>query len=98
MNEQGNDFFSYILRQKDGVWLNNKTRLQLEPLLSTDIRQCLGMLEFFVMPIRIAAKGKGVVYADRKLTGRPLTEQDFQTFVHFAEHISIACELMTRQK
>lgn len=98
VNEQGNDFFSYILRQKDGVWLNNKTRLQLEPLLSTDIRQCLGMLEFFVMPIRIAAKGKGVVYADRKLTGRPLTEQDFQTFVHFAEHISIACELMTRQK
>lgn len=98
ISEQPNDFLSYMLKQKDACWLNNKTRTQLEPLINTDLRQCLGVMEFFVMPIRISSKGKGIIYADCKYSGRALTSAEFQTFTHFSEHINIAFDLLMRQK
>ncbi|MBI3561718.1 MAG: HDOD domain-containing protein [Gammaproteobacteria bacterium] len=96
--EQSHDFITYVLNQKEGCWLNAKTRVQLEPLISDDMRQCLGVLEFFIMPIRINHKGRGVVYADCKYSGRSLTDADFQTFVHFSEHITIAFDLLAKSK
>lgn len=98
ISEQPNDFLSYIIKQKDACWLNNKTRTQLEPLINNDLRQCLGVMEFFIMPIRISSKGKGVIYADRKYSGRELSNAEFQTFIHFSEHINIAFDLLMRQK
>jgi hypothetical protein len=49
------------------------------------------------MPLWIGKQGKGIIYADCKASGRSLTEQDFQTFVHFCEHANIAFGLLSRQ-
>ncbi len=98
VGNQNNDFLGYILGQKEGCWVNNKTRIRLEPLMSQGLRQCLGVLDFFILPIRVSNKGLGVVYADCKFSGRQLTEAEYQTFVHFSEHINIAFELLSKQK
>jgi HD-like signal output (HDOD) protein len=95
---QHNDFLAHILNQKEGCWVNNKTRARLDPLMSQGLRQCLGVMDFFILPLRVSSKGIGVVYADCKFSGRPLTETEFQTFVHFSEHINIAFELAAKQK
>lgn len=98
VGNQNNDFLGFILNQKEGCWVNNKTRIRLEPLMSQGLRQCLGVLDFFILPIRVSNKGIGVVYADCKFSGRQLSEAEYQTFVHFSEHINIAFELLNKQK
>ncbi len=98
VSEHGQDFFSYTLKQKNAIWLNKQTRKQLESSISSEIRQCLGVMEFFVAPIWIGNKGKGIIYADCKYSGRTLTENEFQTFSHFCEYATIAFDLLSRHK
>lgn len=98
ISEHGQDFFSHALKQKNALWLNKQTRKQFEPIINSDMRQCLGVMEFFVAPIWIGNKGKGIIYADCKYSGRTLTENEFQTFSHFCEYATIAFDLLSRHK
>lgn len=87
------NLFAHILTAKEACWVNVRNLMEYEALLSPDIKQCLGVTEFLVMPIWIGNKGKGLIYADGKLSGRRLTAEEFQTFTHFSEYASIAIEL-----
>ena len=98
VSDYGQDFFSHALKQKNPLWLNKQTRKQLEPIISSEMRQCLGVMEFFVAPIWIGNKGKGIIYADCKYSGRALTENEYQTFSHFCEYATIAFDLLSRHK
>ncbi len=86
--------FDKILSKKEGFWLNAKNLGKYESLITTDIKKSLGTLDFIAMPLFIGGKGKGVIYADCKLSGRKITEQDFSTFVHFCENANIALDLL----
>ena len=94
---QEKNFFAQLLRSKQACWLNAKTRSQYEDQLNKSIRECLGVLDFFAMPIWIGNKGKGIIYADCKLSGRKLTAEEFQTFSHFSEYASIAFDLHSKR-
>lgn len=92
------NIFSQLLKSRQPMWLNPRNRDQYESILSQEIKQCLGVLEFFMMPIWVGNRGKGVIYADCKLSGRPLSQDEFQTFSHFSEYATIAFELHSKQK
>lgn len=91
------NLFAHLLKSKQPCWLNAKTRTEYEEYLSREIKQCLGVLDFFVMPIWIGNKGKGIIYADCKLSGRKLTTDEFQTFTHFSEYATIAFDLHAKK-
>ena len=91
------NLFAHLLKAKLPCWMNAKTRGEYDELLSKEIKQCLGVLDFFVMPIWIGNKGKGIIYADCKLSGRKLTPEEFQTFTHFSEYATIAFELHAKK-
>ncbi len=89
-----NNIFSELLLEKSACWMNAKTRLQYDSLLTKEIKQCLGVLDFFCMPIWIGNAGKGIIYADCKLSGRELSNEEFQTFTHFSEYATLAFDLL----
>jgi HD-like signal output (HDOD) protein len=91
------NLFAQLLKARQPCWLNAKTRIEHEEYLSKDIKQCLGVLDFFVMPIWIGNRGKGLIYADCKLSGRNLTMEEYQTFTHFSEYATIAFELHSKK-
>lgn len=92
------NLFAHLLLSKQACWINAKTRPQYDMLITKEIQKCLGVLEFFAMPIWIGNKGKGIIYADCKLSGRPLSAEEFQTFAHFSEYATIAFELHSKNK
>jgi HD-like signal output (HDOD) protein len=96
-NKNEQNIFSYIIQQKKAFWLNNSIVDQFEPYLTPEIKKCLGTLTFFAAPLLIGNKVKGLIYTDRKFTGRTLTEQDFQSFSHFCEHANLALELLSKR-
>ena len=91
------NLFTDVLREKSPIWLNARTQSQYGNLYTREIKQCLGVLDFFCMPIWIGGLGKGVVYADCKLSGRKLSMEEFQTFTHFAEYATLAFDLAARK-
>lgn len=95
--EHGN-IFSELLQNKQAFWCNVRTRKDKEHYLTPPIRQCLGTLDFFAMPIWIGQQGRGMIYADCKLSGRKLTMEEFQTFTHFSEYATIAFDLLSIKK
>lgn len=92
------NLFSKLLNERQALWFNSKSHGQYEKLLSKEIKQCLGVLDFFAMPIWIGNKGKGIIYADCKRSGRKLSQEEFQTFGHFSEYATIAFDLMAVKK
>ena len=95
VDDASKNIFTHIISDPKPFRLNSKNFDQYEYLLTPEIKKCFGTLDFFVMPLLVNKKVKGLIYADCKFTGRELTEQDFQTFVHFCENANIAFDLLT---
>jgi HD-like signal output (HDOD) protein len=91
------NIFAALLRSKSSFWLNDKTRGAMKPLITTAVKNCIGTLEFFCIPICINDQGRGLIYADCKRSGRKLTIEEFQTFTHFGEYATIAFDLLAVQ-
>lgn len=98
MKGVGKHIFTEVLLTREAFWLNKTNIKQYESLFTADIKKCLGTLDFMAMPLFIGDKGKGVIYADCKLTGRQINNQDFQTFIHFCENANIAFELISARR
>lgn len=92
------NMFSELLKKKESFWCNTRTLKDKEYLVTQAIRQCLGTLDFFAMPIWINNEGRGIIYADCKFSGRKLTMEEFQSFTHFSEYATIAFDLLAIKK
>ncbi|MDH5573425.1 MAG: HDOD domain-containing protein [Gammaproteobacteria bacterium] len=97
VDDASRNIFAHIISQQKPFRLNSKNINRYESQLTPDIKKCLGTLDFFAMPLMVNKNVKGLIYADCKFTGRELTEQDFQTFIHFCENANIAFDLLTRR-
>lgn len=62
--------------------------------MTDDIYNALETKDFFMFPLTISDVSKGVIYADCKITGRVLNEQDFAKFNMFCDYAAIAFKLM----
>ena len=87
-----------VAAQTDSFWLKKTNIEKHQAAVTTQVKKCLAVLEFFAMPLVIGGVVKGLIYADCKQSGRQLKEQDFQTFCHFCEHANIALDLMSARK
>lgn len=85
-----------------------ETLMQLKPVwhqagaptgeLPKGIRPYLGSGDFFLMPVAVGGVPKGLFYADRAGSGRPMDEQSFQGFRHFGEQAAIALGVLSQQR
>lgn len=95
LNEKDN-VFTHLFELNEPLWMDRKMRADLGPLLTPDIYNVIGQVEFFATPISVAGKPRGVIYADRSLTREPLEKHAFLTFRHFCEQANIAFAILGR--
>ncbi len=88
------NLLTHAFDEKKPIFLNKKYRFKHSTLISKDIKRCIGDNDAFVMPILVKHQPRGLMYADKAITKRALTEKEFQTFQHFCEHINIAFKML----
>jgi HD-like signal output (HDOD) protein len=88
--EQQAELFSQVIASKRAVWVGAPGQNGMEALLTPRIHEIAKGSGFFVTPIEIRDKVIGVFYADRQVSGRPLDEESFGSFKHFAQQGNLA--------
>ena len=91
------NLFGYILKEMRPEWFDRRKRFQLQTLITPAVQRCVGHHDFFAMPIYLNGQAKGMVFADRCVSGEALTQADFQFFYHLCEHVSIALKLLPNE-
>lgn len=90
------NIFSRIIRTKKPRWHTTKD-LTNQPLFeSSRLKENLRTTDFFCYPIMQGDSPLGLIYADRSVIDAPLSEGDFETFIHFCDHASIAFQLLQK--
>jgi HD-like signal output (HDOD) protein len=85
-----NNLFSHVIESKQAVWVGKGDAAEIEQLVTPQVQELSQGAGFFVTPIEIHGKVIGVFYADRQPSCRPLDEDSFTSFKHFAQQGNLA--------
>jgi hypothetical protein len=77
--------FSYVLRNKEVLWMGVPASYSLNELVTQPIRQRLGQGMFFIAPLLAGNREIGVIYADTRVSGRALKHEQFVAFQRFSQ-------------
>ena len=89
------NLFSRVIETRQGIWLAENNRVDLQPLITDQVVAVSSGAEFYVTPIEIHNKVIGLFYADRQPSGRALDEEGFNSFKHFAQQGNLALAYLT---
>ncbi|MGC9195974.1 MAG: HDOD domain-containing protein [Syntrophobacteraceae bacterium] len=81
--------FEYVLKTKKSLWVTEKPEDSVKRLLTEELVNLIGNVPFFVMPVIIKDVAIGVIYADRKSSGRKLDEESFENFNLFGQQTNM---------
>jgi len=79
-----------VIESKQAVWVGKGDNAEIEQLVTPKVQELSQGAGFFVTPIEIHGKVIGVFYADRQPSCRPLDEDSFTSFKHFAQQGNLA--------
>lgn len=77
--------FSYVLRNREAIWMGVPASYNLAELVTLPMRQQLGQGMFFIAPLLAGSREIGVLYADNRLSGRALKHEQFVAFQRFTQ-------------
>ncbi len=89
--------FSYVLRQRESLWMGVPASYSLEDLVSLPIRTQLGKGMFFIAPLMAGKREIGVLYADGRISGRALKHEQFVAFQRFNQLAGRCLEALSRR-
>ena len=89
--------FSYVLRNKEPLWMGVPASYNLNELVTLPIRQRLGQGMFFIAPLMAGTREIGVVYADSRVSGRALTHEQFVAFQRFTQLTGRCLEALSKK-
>ncbi len=89
--------FSYVLRNKEALWMGVPASYSLNELVTQPIRQRLGQGMFFVAPLLAGTREIGVLYADSRVSGRALKHEQFVAFQRFTQLTGRCLLALTRR-
>jgi hypothetical protein len=90
--------FSYVLRNKEALWMGVPASYSFNDLVSLPMRQSLGSGMFFIAPLLAGKREIGVLYADCRLSGRALKHEQFVAFKRFTELTGRCLEALSARK
>ncbi|MDR3553212.1 MAG: HDOD domain-containing protein [Syntrophobacteraceae bacterium] len=86
--------FGYVLKNKRSLWVTEKPEASIRSLLTEESIQLIGEGPFFVMPVSIKDVAIGVIFADRKSSGRKLDEDSFENFAFFGQQANMSLRVL----
>lgn len=72
--------FGRLMEKMQGVWLNERNRQTLDPMIPVKVWELIGQGEFLAMSVFVNGKPVGLFYADRKRGTCELNEQAYLEF------------------
>lgn len=89
--------FSYVLRNKEALWMGVPASYNLNDLVTQPIRQRLGQGMFFIAPLLAGSREIGVIYADNRVSGRALKHEQFVAFQRFTQLTGRCLEALSKR-
>lgn len=90
--------FSYVLRNKEALWMGVPASYSLNELVTQPLRRLLGPGMFFIAPLRAGTREIGVLYADNRLSGRALKHEQFVAFQRFTQLTGRCLEALSKPR
>lgn len=87
--------FSYVLRDREVLWMGVPATSSLLDLVTQPMLQYLEKGMFFIAPVMAGSRPVGVLYADSRLSGRALLNEQFVAFKRFVQLVNRALDKMT---
>ncbi len=84
------NLLQHVIKTRQAAWAGQPGDRQQRALLTPELLAISAGAQFFVAPIEIRGKVIGVFYADRQVSGRPLDDDSFTSFRHFAQQGNLA--------
>ncbi len=88
------NLFAYALKNNQAIWVEERGRIHWQDLISDEVRACVGDGDFFIMPLAIGGRPRGLFFADRALSGAPLDETAYNGFKHFCEQAQLGLSVL----
>ncbi|MEW5892064.1 MAG: HDOD domain-containing protein [Pseudomonadota bacterium] len=76
----GKDLFGQLMNKMQGIWMNADNRDRLWPLIQPNLREMIGVGDFYAMSLFTGNKPIGLIYADR---GHGVCGLDALTYTDF---------------
>ncbi|HLP31602.1 MAG TPA: GAF domain-containing protein, partial [Geothrix sp.] len=89
--------FGQVLEKQAALWVDAQIHPEQERLLPMEVVSVTGRIPFFVAPIVVNDRSIGLFYADRGVTGRPLDEESYESFRHFAQQASLGLSHLAKR-
>lgn len=89
------NLFNKALHSSDGLWARPS---EYGLLYTPHVINSIGMTECFLMPVFTNNNPIGLIYTDRSLTKKPLTQDDFNAVIHFAQQANIGLAMYRIKK
>ena len=89
------NLFFHALSGTQAFWPKPSVNARLYTLRDINM---IGKNECFIMPVFSNKKPIGLIYADRGISGEPLTEDDFNAFKYFTQQANIGLMLYRMQR
>ncbi len=89
--------FSYVLRQRQPLWMGVPASYNLDDLVTLPLRQQLGKGMFFIAPLMAGTREIGVLYADNRISDRALKHEQFIAFQRFTQLAGRCLEALSKR-
>ncbi|MCE5333644.1 MAG: HDOD domain-containing protein [Desulfobacteraceae bacterium] len=91
------NIFSDVLKAPRALWVTEDPEPEILSLLTREMSNLLGTGPFLIMPIAIKNRAIGIIYADRRPSGRELDEESFDNFSFFGQQANMNLTTLTGQ-
>lgn len=91
------NLFAVVMSGKLPVWVGPKGTEKLQRMRSQAFDEVAGIGDFFLGPVVANNRQVGFVYADLRVSGRPLNDAYFTGFKHFVQQTSLCLGILAKQ-
>lgn len=95
-NAKTEHVFDQCLLGSETIWVKSHTNPHWKALLPVEVKNITAAKGFFIAPVSIDKQKIGVIYADRVVSGRPLTPELFDDFTHLTQHLCLCLSAVVR--
>lgn len=86
---QEDNVFFHLLDKPAALWFDPARHPEQRRWQTAQLTGVVGRAPFLVAPIQVNGSAIGLFYADRALSERPLDEESFESFKHFAQQAGL---------
>ncbi len=95
---QEENVFFQLLDKGLPLWFDPAKRPEHQRWATHVLAAAIGRTSFFAAPILVNGRAIGLLYCDRALSGRPLDQESYESFKHFAQQAGLGLTHLTQRR